>query len=67
LSLKGVFTFAVGGVLLLFALYLVFMSAQSEYVQLGPLINGLILGFTAFLLLGLGFLLITESAVAKDS
>jgi len=63
-SLKGLFSFAIGGVLLIFAIYLVVLGVQSE-VPLGPLINGLILGFTAFLLLGLGLFLIIESAVSS--
>jgi len=66
-SLKGIVSFAIGGVLLIFAIYLVVLGVQFEtriqYSSHGPLINGLILGFAAFILLGLGLFLIIESAV----
>jgi len=65
MSLKGLVSFAVGGVLLLFVLYLVISSAQSPYSSFGPLINGIALGFAAFLLLGFGLFLIIESAVTS--
>jgi len=65
MSLRGLISFAVGGSLLLFVLYLVILSAQSSYSSIGPLINSVVLGFTAFLLLGLGLFLIIESAVSS--
>jgi len=68
MSLKGLVSFAIGGVLLIFAIYLVVLGVQFEariqYSSQGPLINALILGFAAFLLLGLGLFLIIESAVS---
>jgi len=64
-SLKGLVSFALGGSLLLFVLYLVVQSAQSPYSGLGPLMNAVVLGFATFLLLGLGLFLIIESAVAS--
>jgi len=69
MNLKGLFSFAAGGVLLIFVLYFVFSSALSEqriaYSSFVPLVNGLALGFVAFLLLGLGLSLIVESAAAS--
>ncbi|MDH5663899.1 MAG: hypothetical protein OEY90_05485 [Candidatus Bathyarchaeota archaeon] len=68
-SLKGLVSFAVGGVLLILAIYLVVWGALSEtriqYSSHGPLINGLILGFAAFILLGVGLYFIIESAVSS--
>jgi len=61
----GLMSFALGGVLLIFMLYLIVSSAQSPYLSRGGLINGLAFGFAAFLLLGLGLFLIVRSAVAN--
>ena len=58
-------SFALGGVLLIFTLYFIVSSAQSPYLSLGGLINGLSFGFAAFLLLGLGLFLVVRSAVAN--
>jgi len=65
MSLRGLISFAVGGTLLLFVLYLVISSAQSAYFEFGTLMNGMALGFLAFILLGLGLSLMTESAIAS--
>jgi len=65
MSLRGLISFAVGGTLLLFALHLVIASAQFEYFEFGTLMNGMALGFLAFILLGLGLSSIIESATAS--
>ena len=69
MSLKGLVSFAIGGVLLVFAIYLVVWGALSEtriqYSSHQPLIYGSILGFAAFLLLGVGLYFIIESAVSS--
>jgi hypothetical protein len=65
LSLKGVVSFAIGGTLLIFALYFVISDAQSPYSGLGSLINGIALSFATFLLLGIRVYMITESAVSS--
>lgn len=65
MSLKGLVSFAIGGVLLVFTLYIVFWGALSQSPSVGTLINGLAIGFVAFLLIGLGLFLIIESAVSS--
>ena len=69
MSPKGLLSFTIGGVLLIFAVYLVLWGALSEtriqYSSSQPLIYGSILGFVAFLLLGVGLYSIIESAVSS--
>ncbi len=66
MNLKGLTSFTVGGVLLIYVLHPVVSSALSEqgtpYSSHGPLINSIVLGFAAFPLTGLGLSPITESA-----
>lgn len=66
MNLTGVLCFAFGGALLVLSLYLACYGALSSYriymSGTGPLINGLILGFAALLLIGIGLSLILESS-----
>lgn len=61
----GIFTFAIGGVLLLFAFRLVNTAFQPVSLNNGNLINGLAFGFLGFLLLGFGLYLFIEDATSK--
>lgn len=58
------FLFAIGGTILLFALYLVVSTAQSPYFS-GFIIFVLAVGFVGFLLLAEGLYGIIESATAS--
>jgi hypothetical protein len=71
MSIRGILCFAIGGALLIFSLYLVFYGALSEiriqYSSHGPLINGLMIGFVAFILLEIGIhFIISEKKLAKS-
>jgi len=63
MSLGGLFSFAVGGSILIFVLYLTIVSGQSPYFN-GLFMLFVPLGFIAFLMLGLGLYLIIQSAVS---
>ncbi len=59
----GVFVFGVGGALLILCLEIAFASAFGQPGASG--VEGVVLGFLAFILLGLGLYLIGEDAFFK--
>jgi small neutral amino acid transporter SnatA (MarC family) len=58
--LLAILSFACGGAILLFALYLVMIAAQHPEGGIGPAGFGVTLGFLAFFLLAIGLDFILE-------
>ncbi len=59
----GILAFGVGGALLIMSLEIAFASATCQLGASGT--EGIVLGFVAFVLLGLGLYLIGEDAFLK--
>jgi hypothetical protein len=61
----GIFAFGVGGALFVMCLEIAFASASGQSGASG--VEGIILGFVAFILLGLGLYLIGDDAFSQKN
>jgi hypothetical protein len=66
-AVKGIITFALGGVLLIFAVMFLQLFFTRYPSDIGNMINGLPLAFVGFLFVGLGFWGIVKDATESKS
>ena len=66
MRVRGLVSFACVGTLLLFSLSITIHGAQGSDPTLGPLISGLLFGFTTFLFIRMGLSQIIETARASQ-
>jgi hypothetical protein len=62
-AIKGIITFALGGVILVFALWFILPFFNQTSISLETMMNGLTLSFIGFLFIGMGFWAIIKDAM----
>jgi hypothetical protein len=61
-AIKGIITFALGGVILVFALWFILQFFNQTPASLEAMMNGLTLSFIGFLFIGMGLWAIIRDA-----
>jgi hypothetical protein len=61
-AIKGIITFALGGIIIVFALWFILQFSNQASTSLEAMMNGLTLSFIGFLFIGMGFWAIIKDA-----
>jgi hypothetical protein len=65
-AIRGIITFALGGLILIFGLGFVHLFFVSSPSSIGGLMNGLLLTFIGFLFIGMGLWGIIQDALGSN-